>query len=114
MKITDIVELAKQGYTPADIKELMSLNIQEPVQPTLTQVQEDTSKEPAKSEPTPSDPVEPEKAEPAIDNSINYKEMYESTKIELEKLQNNNIHSNIKGEQEDGIKSLNALVSSFM
>lgn len=63
MKFSDIVDLAKAGYKPSDIKELLTLT------------------EPKEVE---SDPV-PEK-EPDVD----YKAMYEAEKKKLEELQDKN------------------------
>lgn len=34
MKFTDIIELAKKGYSPKDIRELLALNVEEPAQET--------------------------------------------------------------------------------
>ena len=56
MKLTDIIALAKQGYTPADIKELLTLATEE----TQTETESEAS-EKAKGpviEPEPEEPAE--------------------------------------------------------
>lgn len=58
MKLTDIIELAKQGYKPADIRELLKIG---------------TETEP-KSEPEPDQPAEDPQPEP------DYKQLYEEEK----------------------------------
>ena len=91
MKITDIVALAKQGYTVADVKELLSLAETTPDPETLTEVQKTEPKE------SPKDTEEPQEAE-----AINYKELYtsatkeiESLKTQLDTAQKHNTSSNI-------------------
>ena len=64
MKFSDIVELAKAGYKPSDIKELYSLK-------------------------EPEDHPEPEKKEPEEDPT-DYKALYEAEKKKLEELQDKN------------------------
>lgn len=91
MKITDIVALAKQGYTVADVKELLSMaeTTQEPE--TVTEVQKTVPKE------SPKDAEEPQEVE-----TINYKELYSSAmdeinslKAQLDTAQKHNTSSNI-------------------
>ena len=48
----DIVELAKAGYKPADVKELMTLMKQEPDKTEPTEPKEPDKTEPDKTEPT--------------------------------------------------------------
>lgn len=56
MKLTDIIALAKQGYTPADIKELLTLATEEETQ---------TETESEASEKVKGPVIEPEPEEPA-------------------------------------------------
>ena len=91
MKITDIVALAKQGYTVADVKELLSLAETTPDPEPVTEVQKTEPKE------SPQDTKEPQEAE-----AINYKELYtsatkeiESLKTQLDTAQKHNTSSNI-------------------
>ena len=75
MKLTDIIALAKQGYTPADIKELLTLATEE----TQTETESEAS-EKAKGpviEPEPEEPAEGPQggAEPETGESVKIKEL---------------------------------------
>ena len=63
MNLTDIITLAKEGYKPSDIKELIALAKAEPKEPDP---KEPNPKEPEPKEPDPKepDPKEPEPKEP--------------------------------------------------
>lgn len=63
MKFSDIVDLAKAGYKPSDIKELLTLK-------------------------EPEDKQEPENKEP--EDPTDYKALYEAEKKKLEELQDKN------------------------
>lgn len=90
--IKDIIDLAKAGYKPADVKELLNIEVQKDEKP---------------SEPAPAEP-EKEDVQPATENApkesaqdqqgasdkednIDYKSKYEETLKELKELQKNNI-----------------------
>lgn len=98
--IKDIIDLAKAGFKPADIKELLNIEVQKDEKPS----------EPAPAEPAPAKPAEPiiSDAQPATENTpkesvhdqlgtsdkednIDYKSKYEETLKELKELQKNNI-----------------------
>ena len=64
MKLTDIIELAKQGYKPADIRELLKIE-------TETEPQPQQDPEP---QPEPEQPAEDPEPEP------DYKTLYEEEK----------------------------------
>ena len=70
MKLTDIIALAKQGYTPADIKELLTLATEETQTETEGEASEEEkapAREPAAEEPAegPQGGAEPETQESA-------------------------------------------------
>lgn len=88
MNLTDIIALAKQGYKPSDIKELLELSAPSAATPT----------EPEQDPPVPSDPVpakseaEPEGVtDPEPDPEPDYKKMYEDLKHEI---QQKNVRTN--------------------
>lgn len=88
--LNDLVALAKAGYSPAEVKELMQAAKEsgyesEPAEDN-TKVFE-TEKPAAKTEIT-------EKEKPADDKD--YKALYEATKKDLESLQQKNTQENIK------------------
>lgn len=104
MKLKDIIDLAKAGYTPADIKELVSLTVPEP-EP------EPTEPEPTEPEPTKPTEPEPEPTEPEPD----YKKLYEEEKAAREKLQHDFRRQEIEDEDEIQDETLiENLVRDFM
>lgn len=84
MKLTDIIELAKQGYKPNDIKELISLSESEPEPtPAPDDGEQKTPEEgPGKEEP------EGAKKDPTnSDDDVDYRSLYEAEKEKTSKLQ---------------------------
>ena len=71
MKLTDIIELAKQGYKPSDIRELLKIG-------TETEPQQDPEPEP-EPEAQPDPEPEPE-AQPDPKPEPDYKQLYEEEK----------------------------------
>lgn len=76
MKISDLVALAKMGYSPAEVKDLLSM--EQGTQDTPEEITEEQKTEPKES---PQDETTPEIAE-----TINYKELYTSASKEIEDL----------------------------
>ena len=113
MNLMDIIELAKQGYKPSDIKELLNLSVSEPVPGEGAQKTEE-AKPPE---------VKPEGKDAGIDDSTNYKQMYEDMKAKNEELektlkdaQESNTSKDISGNEkpEDFQETLNDWAKSFM
>lgn len=110
MKFTDILALAKQGYTPADIKDLLSLQIPDeseakPPEEDHTERAEDDDPDQQKDDAT------PEEKEPAPD----YKKLYEETEQKLREAQKTNVTKNIDDpNKKDNASLLNEIVASFM
>lgn len=95
MNITDIIALAKQGYKPSDIKELLEM-----AAPSVPPQQEDPGQDLSN---VPSDPVqedpedtEDKQAAPEDPKEPDYKSMYEDLKKEI---QHKNVRTN--GQQEE-------------
>lgn len=93
--LNDLVALAKAGYSPAEVKELMQAAKEsgyesEPAEDKTKETE--TEKPAAKTEIT-------EKEEPADDKD--YKALYEATKKDLESLQQKNTKKNIKPDDVD-------------
>lgn len=106
LTIKDIVDLAKAGYKPADVKELMEISkSNNDTSSEATPADTDSEATPADTEsetPENNPPIDPtaggaedEKEEP------DYKSLYESTKKELEKAQKANIKTDISSEDDD-------------
>ena len=87
MKFSDILDLARQGYKPSDIKEFLSINT------------DNTEPEP-KPDPEP-DP----KPEPDPEPELDYKKMYEDTLKKLDALQKANQRQQIE-EHKDSVNDI--------
>lgn len=115
--LNDIVALAKQGYKPGDIKELISLSEKADAAP-----QEEPQKAAgAIDEPKPADsePIEaPENKEPANaeqKDDVDYKMLYEQSQSDLKKAQEANIKKdNAPAQPVDPNKDLLDLVGSYL
>ena len=75
----DLITMSKSGYKPDDVKELFSLPVDAPTTDPAPEVA-----------PAAGEVVEHEK-------EVDYKSLYESTKIELDKAHAENIHKDISG-----------------
>ena len=114
MKLTDIIELAKQGYTPRDIKELMSLNIEgSEEKPSV----EDRTEEAGQDV----DSVQNDDATQDAEQVLDYKAMFEASEREIQSLkdqlkasQKENTNKNMQGEQKNDQDVINDLARSFM
>lgn len=111
MTLTDIIALAKAGYSVADVKELMTLPSEPQPKPT-----EETIEKPIEN--VPKEDTQP--IETPIDNTgkteesaIDYKALYNNAMEQLKVAQTTNVNMNIKTE-EQGDKELYDLVKSFM
>ena len=110
MNLNDIIALAKQGYKPADIRELIALaDVTEP-EATSPEIK-DGVQEPLADEPI----KEPDTTEPeAKADAIDYKKLYEEEKAKLEKVQKDNLSKNIKPETPSVEEQLADIVRGFM
>ena len=116
LSIKDVVDLAKAGYKPADVKELIELSkTPEPLQPD---VQPTATAEPIISQSTAADP-EPDKSPETVskentqpDVEPDYKALYEAEKAKVNDLQIKNTQSDISAPQTTE-KDLLDLVKSF-
>lgn len=122
MKFSDIIALAKAGYTPADVREFMKET--EPEEKTPQQQPEtDPEKTPQTQKVvTPDQATDPEKV---IDNenvdNVDYKKMYddlikkqEDLKKSLEAAQASNLKQDASGKKEDPLEIFNKAVAEFM
>ena len=75
MKLTDIIELAKQGYKPADIRELLKIETETEPQP-----QQDPEPEPEPEQPAEDPQHEPEQPAEGPQHEPDYKQLYEEEK----------------------------------
>lgn len=118
MIIGDLVALAKAGYTPAQVKEILSLQVPEangkPEEPAAIFPKEETQPEPENNV--------PEAEVTANENSGGeLQETIDSLKAELEKVkrdlaeaQENNIRRDNSGNKPNKQEQLNNIVRAFM
>ena len=123
MKFADILALAKAGYTPADVKELMALD----KDPAPAEEQLDstgTQKLPGDGEPIQA-PEKAKEAESTPDNdksdadqkpeAIDYKKLYEDSQSALKEAQKaNTSQDNSRKDQFDPEKELRDIVASYI
>lgn len=116
VSITDLIALAKAGYTPGQVKELIALSEKEPEtkheeQPGATApiIEETTaSPEPLGATEKEVQTQEPEKVE------INYKELYEKSQEDLKKAQEANRKTDVStNQQADPTKHLLDIFASY-
>lgn len=92
IKFSDIIALAKSGYTVSDVKELMQLS------DATTPSNDETEAPQDNQEPAAEDPEEPEQEE------VDYKTLYEQEQEKVKRLQavnrNQNAQTNEKTDQE--------------
>ena len=117
VSLSDLIALAKAGYTPAQVKELMSLS--EKAEPAKTEEpKEDAAApiEPKTADPKPEENKATEK-EPQADpeETVDYKALYEKSQADLKAAQEANRSSSQPDDKSaDNEKHLLETISSFM
>ena len=106
----DIVALAKQGYKPADIKELMTLDIPETPEAPETEPPVEDPAPPEKSDAPATSAKAPE--QPGEDKTKD--EEIEALRAKVAELQKTNQTVNQSGNTPDPQKDLDDIVRSFM
>ena len=115
ISFNDIVSLAKAGYKPADVKELIALS----ETAEQSKQEEPQGAAPAIDEPksvSPEPDRAPENIEPAKpEETVDYKKLYEQSQEDLKKAQAANIKKdNAPAQAPDPMKNLTDLVSSYL
>lgn len=88
MKFSDILDLARQGYKPSDIKELLSINTEPETEPKHEPEQETDTK-----------------SEPNSDPEPDYKKLYEDAMKKIDLLQKSNQRKPIE-EHNDSVNDI--------
>ena len=106
MTLTDIIALAKEGYKPSDIKELIELAKTSEEAPSEEAKQETTEEEPPKveAEPTPEEET----------SDIDYKKLYEDEKAKTEHLQGLFAHKDLGTKEVDNESVFADVMRNFM
>ena len=111
----DIVALAKQGYKPADIKELMSMDIPDETTPAPDQTPEKVNAEPTpEPTPAPNDTETPAKATGQPVESEQDKARIAELEKQIKDLQSNNQAKDVSGKVQDPQTDIDDFVRSFM
>ena len=114
LKISDIVELAKAGYKPKDVRELIEASKLD-TKPEVTTEPESTDTESgdvtvAKTSDKSPEPAPKESEKP--EDTVDYKAMYEAEKQKADSLQNKLTRQDISGEASPEV-DLVALVRDY-
>lgn len=108
LNITDIIALAKQGYKPSDIRELLELGqAAEPIPDETAQVET-----PDEKEVIPEDKAEPVKEDPEKDAEALRAEII-SLNDKIKELQKQNTKQDISGEVKSDMEKFEELVKNF-
>lgn len=119
--LDDIIELAKQGYKPADIKELIELSKSEGPKPEDKKPKDDPKGQPKDSKPEDDHKETPKDSKPE-DDAVDYKEKVtqlegelQKTKELLQKLQTENTKKDASGgEEKTDAEVFTEAMKSFM
>lgn len=113
MKLTDIIELAKQGYKPADIKELVAISEETESKEATQKAHEDDQGQDNAEDMKDSDASGSDTD--SKDEAIDYKKLYEEEKKKTENLQKDNLKKDMSGqEKENDLDTVLEAVKGFM
>lgn len=116
VSLTDLITLAKAGYTPGQVKELMTLDVKAEAG---QKAEEQQAAAGANDEPKPDSaeakgPSENEQPAGAQD-PVDYKSLYEKAKADLDAAQKANINQNAGAQTpEDPEKELREIVGTYL
>lgn len=102
IKFSDIIALAKSGYTVSDVKELMQLS------DATTPSNDETEAPQDSQEPAAEDPEEPEEEE------VDYKSLYEQEQEKVKRLQADNRNKDAQKPEKTDQEILMDLARDFM
>lgn len=117
MNLSDIVALAKQGYKPSDIKELLDMVSSKEEKPTEEKdIQEEKMEKPTEGKEQPDQaPKNSTEDSSEKDSVIDYKKRIAELEEKVKSLQNANVHQdNSDSKQESDEDILNDITRSFM
>ena len=120
LSIPDIIALAKAGYKPSDVKELISLA--DAKETSEDQKDQKSAEEPQKAEgqdapesaEAEKQPEKEEAAEKADKDDVNYKELYEKSQNDLKAAQEANRKQDASGNAPGPSESLKSIIASYL
>ena len=102
MKFIDILDLARQGYKPTDIRELLSMDTETKYEP---ETEPETKSEPETEPETKSEPETEPETKSETKSEPDYKKMYEDTLKRLDALQKANQRQPVE-EHKDNVNDI--------
>ena len=122
LSIADLLSFAKAGYTPKDVKELLSMDVPESKK-SEENTQEPAAQEPASAEPEPEqktvEPIQQKVSTAAPEDAtaevIDYKAKYFELEEKMKKLQEQNTRQDISKENvKDPMQGIDDFLKSIM
>lgn len=110
MNLADLLTFAKAGYTPAQVKELLSMPLNEDIKKEEIEESKEKLQEVEEKIEIPEENIIVKETEKQID----YKTLYEDSQKKLQEAQKQNINQNIQGKTEDDQEIVTRFISSFL
>ena len=113
LNLADLLSFAKAGYSPKDVKELLTMELPEPKNPEV--IPEVSEQKDAENLPEESKQDLPSQVDNAKVEDIDYKAKYEELEEKMKKLQEQNTRQDISGEKsEDPMQGFDDFLKSLM
>ena len=113
LSLTDLLSFAKAGYSPKDVKELLTMEVPEPKVPEV--VPEVTEQKDAENSPKESEKDLPSQDDTEDAEVIDYKAKYEELEERMKKLQEQNTRQDISGQKiSDPMQGVDDFLKSLM
>lgn len=115
ISLSDLITLAKAGYTPGQVKELMKLDVTvTPATPEEPQAASPAPTEPKSESAEPMEATENEEKQEEQKDPIDYKQLYEKTAEELRTAQAANRKQDVSEDPEKPMKDLQDVIRTYM
>ena len=113
LSLTDLLSFAKAGYSPKDVKELLTMEVPEPKIPEV--IPEVTEQEDAENLPKESKQDLPPQVDSVDAEDIDYKAKYEELEAKMKKLQEQNTRQDISTQKSaDPMQGVDDFLKSLM
>ena len=113
LNLADLLSFAKAGYSPKDVKELLTMELPEPKNPEV--IPEVTEQKDAENLPKESKQDLPSQIDNAVADDIDYKAKYEELEEKMKKLQEQNTRQDISGQKsKDPMQGVDDFLKSLM
>ena len=113
LSLTDLLSFAKAGYSPKDVKELLTMELPDPKIPEV--ISEVTEQEDAENLPKESKQDLPSQVDSVDAEDIDYKAKYDELEAKMKKLQEQNTRQDISGQKSaDPMQGVDDFLKSLM